>query len=102
MRRTSVVKASCSFSVERTGLGDILVIQKTVQGSLANLGVDLAVVFQFDPGLGRFIELVQRQIGDAFEHGQQPALDLAPKSLLLSVLIRANMEVCFQTARPAE
>ena len=70
------------------GLGDIIVIQKTVQGCLANLGMNLAVVFQFDPSLACFIELVQLQIDDAFEHGQQPALHLTPKSLLLSILVR--------------
>src|SRR5208282_3756730 len=53
----------------RTGLGDILVIKKTGQRSLAGLGMNLAVVFQLDPSLGRLVELLQRQIGDAFEHG---------------------------------
>jgi hypothetical protein len=32
--------------------------------------------------------LVQSQIGHAFEHRQEPPLDLAPKDLLLAILVR--------------
>ena len=84
----------------RTRLADILMVQKALQGSLADLRVDLAVVFQLDPRLADFVELVQSQIGHPFEHGQQPPLNLAPKDLLLAILVRANMAECFQRGRP--
>ena len=41
------------------------------------------------------VELFQRQIGDAFEHGQKAALYLAPKRLLLTILIRAKRKCVF-------
>ena len=81
VRSTSVVKASLSFWTGRTGLADILVVEKTMQGALADFGVNLAVVFHLDPGQGGFVELIQSQIGDSFEHGQQPAFDLRSKRL---------------------
>src|SRR5208283_5464206 len=71
-----------------TGLGHILVVEKALQGSLADLRMDLAVVFQLDPRLAHVVELVQSQVGHPFKHRQEPALDLAPKNLLLAILIR--------------
>ena len=41
----------------------------------ADLGVDLAVVLVLDPGLRRLVEEGEREIGQVFQHGDQPALD---------------------------
>src|SRR5579862_9145869 len=82
-------------------LGHIFVVEKALQGSLANLRMDLAVIYQLDPGLAHVVELVQGQISHPFEHRQEPALDLPPKGLLLSVLIRTEWQRVFkQHAQP--
>ena len=102
MRRTSVVKASCSLAVGGQGWARS-VVKKTGQRSLACLGMNLTVVFQLDPSQGRLVELLQSQIGDAFEHGQKAALDLAPKRLLLTILIRAKWKCVFiEDSQPSE
>ena len=62
--------------------------QIAVEGRLANLGVDLALVFLLDPRLGRGVEQVERELGLPLEHGQEAALDLSPERFLLSVLLR--------------
>ena len=95
VRWTSVVKASLSCSVSGQGRPTFLWSGEALQGSLADLGVDLAVVFQLDPGQGGFVELGQSQIGHPFEHRQQPAFNLVPKGLLLAILIRANRQGWF-------
>ena len=61
--------------------------EETAFGALACLPVDLVVILAVDPYLGRLVELLQRQVCAAFEHGQQPTLDLPPQHLLLPVLI---------------
>ena len=78
--------------------------QKALQGRLtAQLRVNLAIVFQLDPGLAGVVELVQRQIGNAFEHRQEPAFDLPPKRLLFSVLERrVGQRVFEEHAQPGE
>src|SRR5207244_11890717 len=78
------------FLAGRTGPADVFVVEITMEGSLADFGVDLAVIFHLDPGLSGVVELLQSEVGNAFEHGKKPALDLAPKSFLLSVLIRTE------------
>src|SRR5208283_2656446 len=86
-----------------TGLGHMLVVEKALQGSLADLRMDLAVVFQLDPRLAHVVELVQSQVGHPFKHRQEPALDLAPKNLLLAILIRRIYERVFKEhAQPGE
>jgi hypothetical protein len=42
-----------------------------------------------NPGLGGAVEQLQGEVGLAFEHGHQPALDLGPKRFLLAVLLGA-------------
>ena len=56
---------------------------------LGDLGVPRAVVFQFHPRLRGLVEQRQAQVLDAFEHRQQPPLDLCPERLLLAVLVGA-------------
>src|SRR6266516_4392931 len=41
----------------RTGAADVFVVEITVEGSLSDFGMDLAVIFHLDPGQSRFIEL---------------------------------------------
>ena len=48
-----------------------------------------AVVLDFHPRLGRFVEQLERQLGDAVEHLHQPPLERSPERLLLAVLIGA-------------
>ena len=88
----------------RAGLGDVFIVEKTIQRSLACFRVDLAIILQFDPGQRGFVELVQSQINHAFEHGQKPPFDLAPKRLLLPILIRGICQCVFkvdaQTSEP--
>ena len=67
-----------------------------MEGSLADFGVDLAVVFHLDPGLGGVVELLQSEVSNALEHGKKPALYLAPKGLLLSILIRTERQRVFK------
>ena len=74
------------------GLRHAFAAQKALQRCRVDLRVDFAVVFQLDPGLADIVELIQSQIRHAFEHGQEATLDLAPKRLLLSVLIRRIYE----------
>ena len=57
-------------------------------GRGVDLGVHRAVVFLLDPGLGGFIEQLEREGALALEHGHQPRLDAAPQRLLLAILIR--------------
>ena len=87
-----------------TGPGHVLGGQKAGLGRLSlQLRMDLAVVFQLDPGLTGVVELVQRQIGDAFKHRQEASFDLAPKRLLLPVLIRrVGQRVFEEHTQPGE
>ena len=45
------------------------------------------LVVHLDPGLGGLVEQREGQILDAFEHRQQPALELGPKDFLLGILV---------------
>ena len=40
--------------------------------------------------MGGVVELLQSEVSNALEHGKKPALYLAPKGLLLSILIRTE------------
>ena len=51
--------------------------------------MDGAVVLDFHPRLGHFVEPLERQFGDAFEHLQEPPLERPPERLLFPVLIGA-------------
>ena len=53
------------------------------------LAVHRAVVLDLHPRLGRFVEELERQLGDAVEHRHQPALERPPERLLLAVLVGA-------------
>ena len=55
----------------------------------AGLAVHGAVVLDLRPRLGRFVQEVERQLGHAVEHPQEPPLKCAPERLLLAILIRA-------------
>ncbi len=57
------------------------------QGRLTELGVWATLVLLLDPGLRRFVEQGQGEFALAFEHGEEPSFDLAPKALLLRVLL---------------
>ena len=46
-----------------------------------------AVIFLFDPGLGRLIEKLERQRFLAFQHRHQAPFDTAPERLLLGILV---------------
>ena len=48
-----------------------------------------AVVLDFHPRLGRFVEKRERQLGDAVEHVHQPTLERAPECFLLAILVGA-------------
>ena len=56
---------------------------------LAVLG---ALVLELHPGEGGLVEQAESQVGLTFEHGEQPALDLAPEHLLLAILMRGVRE----------
>src|SRR3989442_15544522 len=66
---------------------DIGGFEKPFEWSLADLGMDPALVFHFDPGLGRLVEERQCQVLAVLQHGQQASFDLSPKGLLLPILI---------------
>ena len=52
-----------------------------------DLRVLLALVFLLDPGLGGGVEEVERQLGLAFQHGQEAAFNLSPEGFLFAVLL---------------
>ena len=62
---------------------------ETLHGRARCLAVNRAVVLDFHPRLGRFVESVERQVRHAIEHSHQPPLERSPEGLLLPVLIRA-------------
>ena len=47
-----------------------------------------AVIFLGHPGLGRDVELLEREALFAFEHGQEATLDAAPEIFLLAIDVR--------------
>src|SRR6202011_1507138 len=70
------------FGTGWTGSPDIAVMEVTLQRGFSKFSMDGPVVFHLDPGQRGLIELIKSQIGDAFEHRQQTALDPVPKGLL--------------------
>jgi hypothetical protein len=73
----------------RRGPADAGPAQPPLPGRLAGLRVHRALVLALDPGQGGAVELRQRQLGLAVEHGHEPSFDLGPHDLLLAVLVRA-------------
>ena len=73
----------------RARAADVRAGQIALERRAAELAVHGAVVFQLDPGLRRRVQSLERQVGVALEHGQQPPLDLGPEHFLFRVLIGA-------------
>ena len=73
---------------------DIRRFEEAFQRSLAGLGMDPALVFHFDPGLGRLVQKIQRQVSVIFQHRQQASLDLPPEGFLLAVLVGRVRQRC--------
>ena len=71
----------------RRGPAHVPALEVSLEGSLADLQVTAAVVLQFQPGERGLVQLRQRQVRAAFQHGQQTAFDRPPECLLLAVLI---------------
>ena len=46
--------------------------------------------------MGGVVELLQSEVSNALEHGKKPALYLAPKGLLLSILIGTVRQRVFE------
>ena len=76
------------FGRARARAVDIGAGQVAGQRGGAQLGMQCAVVFLFNPGLGSLIEQIEGERCLAFEHRHQAPLDSAPERLLLGVLIR--------------
>ena len=54
------------------------------------LAVNRAVVLDFHPRLGHFVESLERQVSHAIEHSHQPPFKRSPEGLLLPILIGAT------------
>ena len=63
-----------------------------MDGRAVHLAVRGAVVLDFHPRLGCFVEEVERQFGDTVEHRHQPSFERPPKRFLLAVLVGAVRE----------
>ena len=69
----------------RTLAPDVGAGEVALHRRLRKLTVDGAMIFLGHPGLGREVQLLERETGLPFEHGQQPSLDAAPDIFLLTV-----------------
>lgn len=76
----------------RTRTQDIGGFGKALDWRASGLAVHGAVVLNFHPGLGCFIEQFQGQVRNPVEHLHQPTLECAPERLLLPILIWAVRE----------
>ncbi|TFH49896.1 MAG: hypothetical protein E4H01_03355 [Lysobacterales bacterium] len=90
LRARTLHRESLTKDLEgRAGASHILGGHETPQGRIPGLGMHLAVVFHFDPGLRGLVKPRQRQLRAAVQHREQAAFNLAPEGFLLAVLIRA-------------
>src|SRR6516165_5996943 len=71
-------KGYLEFSAVWTRPAQVTVVEVTLHRRLAQFGVDGPVVFHLDPGLRGFVQLIQSQIHDSFEHRQEASFDSVP------------------------
>ena len=63
----------------------VAMMEVTLQRGLSQFRVDGPVVLHLDPGQRSFIELIQTQINDSFEHRQEASFDPVPKRFLFAI-----------------
>src|SRR5277367_80839 len=73
----------------RTLAADVGAFEVALEGSLAELAVESAVILLLDPRLGRPVEQFEGELRLAFEHRHQSPLDTGPEVLLFAILLRA-------------
>src|SRR5260370_41639243 len=59
--------------------------QEPLHRRLAEFTMHGAVIFLGHPRLGRDVQLLEREIGFPFQHGEQPTLDATPDIFLLPI-----------------
>ena len=72
----------------RTGTQHVARLRETFDRRTAQLAVHGPVVLHLDPGLGGFVEELQRQFLHARQHLHQAAFQSRPETFLLPVLVR--------------
>src|SRR5277367_4534634 len=72
----------------RTLAADVGAFEVALEGSLAELAVESAVILLLDPRLGRPVEQFEGELRLAFEHRHQSPLDTGPEVLLFGILLR--------------
>src|SRR5215469_4470296 len=66
----------------------------TFERRAAELGVACLMVLALDPGVGCVVESIEGELAYAFQHGDQPAFEVTPYTLLLPILPRRKRQSC--------